>query len=60
MPLNDPAIFYLGLVLPGLFAVTLILEGAHKVLRDEPGLINILFGFVFLAIIVIAYFFFLR
>lgn len=60
MSLDDPAIFYLALILPGLFAFTLIIEGVHKMLRDEPGLISIMFGFVFIIIIIVTYFFVFR
>ena len=57
MPVNDPGIFYLAMVLPGLFALTLIIEGVHKILRDEPGLVSLLFGTVFLSIVFLSYFF---
>ena len=60
MRADDPAILYLGVILPGLFALTLILEGVHKLLREESGLINILFGIIFLVLIIVAYFFLLR
>jgi len=60
MQLNDPAIFYLALVLPGLFALTLIIEGVNKILRDEPGWVALCFGVFFLFIIILAYFFLLR
>lgn len=60
MPTDDPAIFYLALILPGLFALTLILEGVNKILRDEPGWISIAFGVAFVLFIIIAYFFLLR
>ncbi|MBI2036178.1 hypothetical protein HYT17_00880 [Candidatus Microgenomates bacterium] len=60
MQASDPAIFYLGLILPGLFALILIAEGAHKLTRYEPGWVNIILGSAFLLIIVIAYIFFLR
>lgn len=60
MPVSDPAIFYLALVLPGLFALTLIIEGVNKILRDEPGLVSLVFGTVFLIVIALAYFFLLR
>lgn len=58
--ISDPAIFFLGLVLPGLFALTLIVEGVTKVLRDEPGWVALTFGIIFLIVIIVAYFFLLR
>jgi len=60
MPTDDPAVFYIALILPGLFALTLILEGVSKILRDEPGWISIVFGIVFILAIILAYFFLLR
>lgn len=60
MTLNDPAIFFLGIVLPGLFALTLIVEGITKVLRDEPGWVPLVLGVIFFIVIAAAYFFFLR
>lgn len=60
MQLSDPAIFYLALVLPGLFALTLVVEGVNKILRDEPGWVALCFGLFFLLLIIGAYFFILR
>ena len=60
MPTDDPAVFYIALILPGLFALTLILEGVNKILRDEPGWVSIMFGIAFILAIILAYFFLLR
>jgi len=57
---NDPAIFYLAMILPGLFSLTLILEGIHKILQDESGWVSLIFGIIFLVVIIIAYFFLLQ
>jgi hypothetical protein len=47
------------LVLPALFGLTLVGDGINKLIHDESsGYINILFGFVFLGVVVFAYFFF--
>ena len=60
MPIDDPAIFYLGLILPGLFALTLVIEGVHKILKDEPGWVSLIMGTFFIFVIILAYFIFLR
>ncbi len=47
------------LVLPSLFGLTLIGEGLNKVMHEEwSGLISIVFGLMFIAVVVFAYFFF--
>ncbi len=48
------------LVLPSLFAITLIAEGLSKVLRKESGWVSIGLGVVFLSAVVTAYFVILR
>lgn len=60
MNLEDPAFLYIALILPSLFALTMVADGLHKVLRKESGWINFLMGMAFLAIILYAYFSFLR
>ncbi len=57
---NAPEFLYVALVLPSLFALTLIVEGLHKLLRQESGWASLFFGFVFLLIILGTYFFVLR
>lgn len=57
---SDPALLYLVLILPSLFALTLLAEGLHKILRKESGWISLLFGLLFLLVIIYAYFSFLR
>ncbi|MBI4157424.1 hypothetical protein HY502_01075 [Candidatus Woesebacteria bacterium] len=48
------------LVLPSLFGLTLIGEGIYKVVHEEwNGVLSIIFGMLFLGIVVFAYFFFL-
>jgi hypothetical protein len=46
------------LVLPALFGVTLVGEGINKILRNEGGFINILFGLLFIVIVIFGYYFF--
>lgn len=59
MSATDPQFLYMILVLPSLFGLTLIGEGLNKVMHEEwSGLISIVFGLMFIAIVVFAYFFF--
>jgi hypothetical protein len=47
------------LVLPALFGLTLIGEGLNKIIHEEwNGVISIIFGVLFLLIVVFAYLFF--
>ena len=56
---NDPQFLYMILVLPALFGLTLIGEGLNKVIHEEwNGVISIIFGVLFLMIVVFAYLFF--
>ena len=57
---NQPEFIYVALVLPSLFALTLVVEGLHKILRQESGWTSLFFGLVFLLIILGTYFFILR
>lgn len=59
MTINDPQFLYMILVLPSLFGLTLLGEGINKVMHEEyNGVISIIFGFMFIGIVVFAYFFF--
>lgn len=60
MNLNQPEFIYVALVLPSLFALTLVVEGLHKILRQESGWTSLFFGLVFLLIILGTYFFVLK
>ncbi len=56
---SDPQFLYMILVLPSLFGLTLVGEGLSKVLHEEwSGLISIVFGLMFIAVVVFAFFFF--
>lgn len=58
MQLTPPQFTYILLVLPFLFGVTLIGDGINKFTREEEsGVVSIVIGVVFLAIVVLAYFF---
>ncbi|MFI5241340.1 MAG: hypothetical protein ACHQUA_02795 [Microgenomates group bacterium] len=59
MTANDPQFLYMILVLPTLFGLTLLGEGINKVVHEEwNGIISIVFGFMFIAVVIFAYFFF--
>lgn len=59
MSINDPQFYYIFLVLPSLFGVTLIGEGIYKISKEEwNGLINLVLGVIFIAFVFIAYFMF--
>jgi len=56
---SDPQFLYLILVLPTLFGLTLVGEGLNKVLKNETaGWVSILFGILFVGVVIFAYFFF--
>jgi len=58
MKTTDPQFIYLILVLPALFGLTLVGEGINKILRNDGGFVNVLFGLVFLVIVIFGYYFF--
>ena len=58
MKTNDLQLLYVVLILPSLFGLTMIGEGLNKVLKSEKaGIISIVVGFIFIVIVVLAYFF---
>ncbi|HJX45670.1 MAG TPA: hypothetical protein VJ399_00675 [Patescibacteria group bacterium] len=59
MSTTDPQFLYMILVLPSLFGLTLVGDGLNKVIHEEySGIISIVFGFLFIAAVIFAYFFF--
>ena len=60
MNINSPEILYLALILPSLFAVTLIAEGVNKILKKEPGWLSFCLGLGFLIFVIIGYFFIIK
>jgi len=57
--ITDPQFLYMVLILPSLFGLTLIGEGVVKIYREDiQGWISIIFGVVFIALTVLAYFYF--
>lgn len=56
---TDPQFLYMVLVLPSLFGLTLVGEGIYKIVHEEwNGLVSIVFGMIFVGIVVFAYIFF--
>ena len=61
MNLNGPGITYLLMVIPTLFALVVVGQGAYKISKEESdGGIVLSFGVIFLIIVVAAYFLFIR
>jgi len=59
MPTKDPQFLYMVLVLPSLFGLTLMGDGLNKVMHEEySGVISIIIGFLFIGVVIFAYFFF--
>ena len=59
MSANDPQFLYMILVLPSLFGLTLVGDGLNKVMHEESGgIISIIFGLIFIAVVVFAFLFF--
>lgn len=59
MTAQDPQFLYMILVLPSLFGLTLLGGGLNKVVHEEwNGVISIIFGFLFIGVVIFAYFFF--
>ncbi len=56
---QDPQFLYMILVLPSLFGLTLLGEGLNKIAHEEwNGVLSVIFGLVFIGMVVFAYFFF--
>lgn len=59
MNATDPQFLYMMLVLPSLFGLTLVGDGLNKMIHEESGgFVSMLFGFIFIVLVVFAYFFF--
>jgi len=56
---TDPQFMYMIMILPSLFGLTLIGEGLNKIIHEEwNGFISIVFGIVFIGLVIFAYYFF--
>ena len=59
MSATDPQFLYMILVLPSLFGLTLVGDGLNKMMHEENGgVISIVFGLIFIAVVIFAYLFF--
>jgi hypothetical protein len=59
MTATDPQFLYMILILPSLFGLTLVGDGLNKMMHEESGgMISVIFGFIFIGIVVFAYLFF--
>ena len=58
MSLSDPQFFYMVLILPSLFGLTLMGEGLNKILKEEKqGWVSIITGILFILTVFFAFFF---
>ena len=56
---NDPQFLYMILILPSLFGLTLVGDGMNKMMHEEAGgVVSIVFGLIFIGVVVFAYIFF--
>jgi hypothetical protein len=47
------------LILPSLFGLTLVGDGLNKIMHEEAGgILSIVFGFIFIGVVIFAYIFF--
>jgi len=59
MSASDPQFLYMILVLPSLFGLTLVGDGLNKIMHEENGgVLSIVFGLIFIGVVVFAYLFF--
>lgn len=59
MLIDSPQFLYMILILPSLFGLTLVGDGINKLIHEESqGAINVVFGLVFIGVVIFAYFFF--
>ncbi|MBI4059206.1 hypothetical protein HY404_03125 [Candidatus Microgenomates bacterium] len=59
MTATDPQFFYMVLILPTLFGLTLVGEGLVKIFHDESGgWLSMIFGGIFIMVVILAFLFF--
>ncbi len=59
MDVRSPEFLYMGFILPGLFALTLVGEGIYKIKKQEEGFFTLFLGVLFLVVIFIGYYLFI-
>lgn len=61
MDFSGPGVVYALMIIPTLFVLVVILQGIEKVVKHEPdGKVAIVFGILFLILIVAAYFLYIK
>lgn len=60
MNYTEPGFLFIGFILPSLFALTLIAEGAWNLYQRTAGGLSIILGVGFMALIIGVYFFLLQ
>jgi hypothetical protein len=56
---QDPQFLYMILILPSLFGLTLLGEGINKIVHEEwNGVLSVIFGLMFIGVVIFAYLFF--
>lgn len=59
MSTTDPQFLYMILVLPSLFGLTLLGEGINKLIHEDwGGILSVVFGLMFIGVVLFAYLFF--
>lgn len=59
MTTSDPQFLYMILILPSLFGLTLVGDGLNKMMHEDGGgMISVVFGIIFIGVVIFAYFFF--
>lgn len=51
----DSQVLFLAVILPGLFGISLVIEGVWKVKHDRSGVVELILGNLFLVLAVVAY-----
>ena len=61
MDLSNPGVTYALMIIPSLFALVVIIQGIEKVVHHDPeGKVALGFGIVFIILIVLAYFLYIK
>jgi hypothetical protein len=61
MDFSGPGVTYAFMIIPSAFVVVVIIQGIEKVVKHEQGgTVGIIFGILFLLLIVAAYFLYIK